>query len=309
MCSSFWKKPQHSYYWVVLEVRCLDLFTWWEAGILPLVPNRYCWLSPLSLWHYAVSYGYIQSSEILSLIFIWSYVCCLQLLFFTTWAPSITKQKDYVQNGLSNYYILRGSFIYLRTEILSHCHLLIITLNLFRLLLLVFLLGGSYQECWNASCQVCRFLLSKTASPGIEKVNLAGVAPFRDPTVPLSSSSCLHSGVLPWFLPVTYFASWIHAIYGAIKEAIWNLCKKRGFSLYEITPYLEVHSEELFINLQRAVLPRPKLSWHLRRIILKRYFDFIQHTRLKELWSGRKLFLLDTLYITLLYWQKTIDYT
>lgn len=118
--------------------------------------------------------------------------------FFPTWAPSITKQKDYVQNGLGNYYILRGSFIYLRNEILSHYHLLIITLNLFRLLLLVFLLGGSYQECWNASCQVCRFLLSKTDSPGIKKVNLAGVAPFRDPTVPLSSS-CLHSELLPWF--------------------------------------------------------------------------------------------------------------
>lgn len=76
---------------------------------------------------------------------------------------------------------------------------LIITLNLFRLLLLVFLLEGCYQECWNAGCQVCRFLLSKIASPHIKKVNLLGVSPFRDLTVLLSSSSCWHSGLLPWF--------------------------------------------------------------------------------------------------------------
>lgn len=55
---------------------------------------------------------------------VWSLLCYLQFLLFTTWAPSITKQKDCGQNGLGNYYILRGSLLYLRNDILSHYNFL-----------------------------------------------------------------------------------------------------------------------------------------------------------------------------------------
>lgn len=178
-------------------------------------------LSPLLLWHYAVSDRSIQGSEIRSLVSIWSYLCYLQLLWFTIWAPSITKQKDCGQNGLSNYYILRGSFTYLRNEILSHYYLpsynyikslqAALTSVSFRRLL------PGMLKCW---------------LPGLQVPPVQNSFPTHQENKPpwcftIQRSYCalvliflLAQWTTAMVLPVTYFASWICAIYWAIKEAV-----------------------------------------------------------------------------------------
>lgn len=176
-------------------------------GLTYLVRSRYITpgtkrillaLSPLSLWHYAVSYRYIQSSEILSLMF--DHTCVISnFSCLPPGLPASPSKKIVVKMGLVIIIYLEAlCYIWGMISCLIIIFSLIITLNLLRLLSLVLLLGGCYKECWNASCCVCRFILSKTTSPGIKKVNLPGAAPFRDLTVPLSPSSCLQSGLLPW---------------------------------------------------------------------------------------------------------------
>lgn len=98
------------------------------------------------------------------------------------------------------------------------------------------------------------------------------------------------------FLPGFYFASQIRVTYWVVREA-----REETFQYMKWTTiYMSTQSKCLLIC-TGVVLPRPKLSWHLQRVILTQCFDFVQRTGWKELWSSRKLFLLDTLYIILLY--------
>lgn len=140
MCSGYWKKNQtlhmlldgfgSNIFLLVSKKPCLCLFTWWEAHIVLLVPNKFVWLCLLSL--FVTLYSIIQAYPELrkakfGVLSAHTGVFPASLVYNLGSQHHQAENEDFAQNvvfplGLL-FMMLRDSFMYLRDQALSHYRL------------------------------------------------------------------------------------------------------------------------------------------------------------------------------------------
>lgn len=153
-------------------------------------------LSPVSLWHYTASHRHTQSSEILSSLFICSYLCISNIPCLQPRLPASPTKKIKIMPKIDLLFMmLTNSFMCYRNQTLSHYHLLPYNDTKVLQAALTSVSSRKLLPGTLSGLQVPCFQNSFPRHQG--SLNLPGVTPFTQLTVSLSSFSCSHKGLFP----------------------------------------------------------------------------------------------------------------